>query len=187
MLWVTSVNVVNEMQKVAMEQSRMKIPLIPAKDVIHGFRTVLPIPLAQAASFNPDGVEAGARNAAIEATTLGIRWTFSPMMDIARDARWGRMAEGYGEDPYLAGRMAVSAVKGYQSLNLKDPTAMAACAKHFVGYGAAEGGRDDNTALLPENTLRDIYLYPFREASKVGCLTYMSAYHQLNGVPCTGS
>lgn len=162
LLWTNNVNVVNQVQKIAMEESRLKIPLIIGRDIIHGFRTVLPIPLAQAASFNPDSVEAGARVAAIEATTFGVRWTFSPMVDIARDARWGRMAEGYGEDPYLASKMGVAAVKGYQSLNLKDETTMVACAKHFVAYGAAEGGRDDNTVLVPENTLRDIYLKPFQ-------------------------
>lgn len=130
-------------------QSRLKIPLLIGKDVIHGFRTVLPIPLAQAATFNPVFVEEGCRNAAIECSSIGIRWTFSPMVDIARDPRWGRIAEGCGEDPYLASMMGAAMVIGYQSKDLSDITAVAACGKHYVGYGATEGGRDYNTTLIP--------------------------------------
>lgn len=132
-----------------MEQSRLKIPLIIGKDVIHGFRTVFPIPLAQAASFNPDLVESGSRIAAIESSSMGIKWTFTPMVDIARDPRWGRIAEGFGEDPYLSSTMGAAVVRGFQSKNLSDITAVAACGKHYVGYGATEGGRDYNTTLIP--------------------------------------
>lgn len=144
-----------------MEQSRLKIPLLMGKDVIHGYRTVFPIPLAQAASFNPDLAEKGSRVAAVECSSMGIKWTFTPMVDIARDPRWGRIAEGFGEDPYLASCMGVAVSKGFQTSNLADETSVAACGKHYVGYGATEGGRDYNTTLIPENTLRDIYLPPF--------------------------
>lgn len=175
------------MQKIAMEQSRLKIPLIIGKDVIHGFRTVFPIPLAQAASFNPTLVESGSRIAAIECSSMGIKWTFTPMVDIARDPRWGRIAEGFGEDPILASVMGAAAVRGFQSKNMKDITAVAACGKHYVGYGATEGGRDYNTTLIPENTLRDIYLTPFKELCNAGCLSYMSAFNDLNGEPSTAN
>lgn len=138
----------NQMQKIAMEDSRLKIPLLIGRDVIHGYRTIFPIPLAQAASFNLEAVESGNRIAAIECSAMGQKWTFSPMVDIARDPRWGRIAEGYGEDPYLAAQMGVAAVKGYQTKDLKDITSVAACGKHYVGYGATEGGRDYNTATI---------------------------------------
>lgn len=171
---------INQMQKIAMEQSRLKIPLLIGKDVIHGFRTVFPIPLAQAASFNPDLAEAGSRVAAVECSSMGVKWTFTPMVDIARDPRWGRIAEGFGEDPHLASVMGTAVVRGFQSKNLKDLTAVAACGKHFVGYGATEGGRDYNTTLIPENTLRDVYLAPFQALANAGCLSYMSAFNDLN-------
>ena len=175
------VTTINQMQKLSMEKSRLKIPQLIGKDVIHGFRTVLPIPLAQAASFDPELVKQCARNAAEEASSTGIRWTFSPMVDIAKDPRWGRIAEGCGEDSYLASVMGVAMCKGYQTDNLKDLTAIAACGKHYVGYGASEGGRDYNTTLIPENTLRDVYLSPFQALSENGCLSYMSAFNDLNG------
>ncbi|CAM6005746.1 unnamed protein product [Sphagnum balticum] len=178
---------INELQRLAMEKSRLKIPQLIGKDVIHGFRTVLPIPLAQAASFDPELVRQCARNAAEEASSTGIRWTFSPMVDIARDPRWGRIAEGCGEDPYLASVMGVAMCKGYQTDNLKDITAIAACGKHYVGYGASEGGRDYNTTLIPENTLRDIYLSPFQALALNGCLSYMSGFNDLNGEPSSGN
>ena len=174
---------VDELQRIAVEESRLGIPLIFARDVIHGFKTIFPIPLALAASWNPENARVGARVSAIESSTAGIRWTFAPMMDIARDARWGRIAESFGEDPYLASRFAVAMVKGFQTEDLSDPTAMAACAKHFVGYGAAEGGRDYNTTLIPEREMRDIYLKPFRAAAGAGCATMMSAFNEINGVP----
>jgi beta-glucosidase len=170
-----------------MEQSRLKIPLLIGKDVIHGFRTVFPIPLAQAASFNPDLAEKGSRVAAIECSSMGVKWTFTPMVDIARDPRWGRIAEGFGEDPYLASLMGSAVVKGFQTKDLKDITSVAACGKHFVGYGATEGGRDYNTTLIPENTLRDIYLPPFQSLCNSGVLTYMSAFNDLNGEPSTAN
>lgn len=178
---------INGMQQVIMNESRLKIPLIVGKDIIHGFRTILPIPLGMAASFNPALVTAGSRMAAVEGTTIGARWTFSPMMDIARDPRWGRIAEGFGEDPYLAGQMAKAAVAGFQGNDLKDITAVAACAKHYAAYGAAEGGWDFNIALVPENTLRDVYLVPFMEAALNKCQTFMTGYHSLNGIPTSAN
>lgn len=181
------VDTINQIQKISMENSRLKIPLLIGKDVIHGYRSIFPIPLAQASSFDPVLVEKCARAAAVEASSCGIRWTFSPMVDIARDGRWGRIAEGCGEDPYLAGQMGAAMVRGYQTSNLKDITAIAACGKHYVGYGATEGGRDYNTTLIPENTLRDIYLTPFKELLKNDCQSYMSAFNDLNGVPASGN
>lgn len=157
-LYTAGVDVVNNMQEIVMKESRLKIPIIIGRDVIHGYRTIFPIPLAQAATFNPTLVNAGSRIAAIEGTTGGVRWTFSPMMDIARDPRWGRIAEGYGEDPYLACQMVKAAVTGYQTNNMADITSLAACAKHFAAYGAPEGGRDYNSCQVPENLLRDVYL-----------------------------
>lgn len=165
----------------------MKIPIIIGRDIIHGFRTISPIPLAQAASFNPALVANSCRIAGIEGTTSGVRWTFSPMMDIARDPRWGRIAEGYGEDPFLAKQMVKAAVEGYQSSNLSDITAMAACAKHFAGYSAPEGGRDYNICYIPENTFRDIYLEPFKQAAISNCQTYMTGYHSINSIPASAN
>ncbi|MBR4409388.1 MAG: glycosyl hydrolase, partial [Bacteroidales bacterium] len=150
---------VNELQRIAVEESRLGIPILIARDVIHGFNTVFPIPLGIAATFDPQLAEEGARVAAIEATSVGVRWTFSPMLDIARDPRWGRIAEGSGEDPYLDARMGEALVRGYQG-ELGDSTSMAACIKHFVGYGAAEGGRDYNSTYLTERQLRNVYLPP---------------------------
>lgn len=173
-------------QKAAVEQSRLGIPLLISRDVIHGYHTIFPIPLGQAATFNPELVEKGARIAAIEATAGGIRWTFSPMLDISRDPRWGRVAEGSGEDPYLNTVMGVAMVKGYQGKNLNDPTAMAACAKHFVGYGAAEGGRDYNTAMLSERILRNVYFPAFKATADAGVATFMTAFNEVDGIPCTG-
>lgn len=144
---------INAVQRVAVEESRLGIPLLVSRDVIHGFRTIFPIPIGLAATFDPALVEQGARVAAVEATASGVRWTFSPMLDIARDPRWGRIAEGSGEDPYLDTQMGVAMVKGYQGEDFTDPTSMAACIKHFVGYGAAEGGRDYNTTMISERAL----------------------------------
>ncbi len=137
-----------------MERSRLKIPLLFGLDVIHGYRTIFPVPLAMASTWDPQLVEQAARVAAQEASADGVRWTFSPMVDIARDARWGRIVEGAGEDPYLGSVMAAAYVRGYQGAKLSDPDSVAACAKHFVGYGAAEGGRDYNAAEMSERTLR---------------------------------
>lgn len=178
---------INQIQQIAVDKSRLKIPMLIGRDVIHGYRTIFPIPLAQAASFDTALVEKCARAAAVEASACGIRWTFSPMVDIARDARWGRIAEGAGEDPHLAGQIGGAMVRGYQTKDLKDITAIAACGKHYVGYGATEGGRDYNTTLIPENLLRDIYLTPFRELLNNGCQSYMSAFNDLNGSPTSGN
>ncbi|MGN0190884.1 MAG: glycoside hydrolase family 3 N-terminal domain-containing protein, partial [Candidatus Cryptobacteroides sp.] len=136
--------VVDSLQRIAVEESPNHIPILFARDIVHGFRTILPIPLGQAASFNPELVESAAANTALEATECGIRWAFAPMMDIARDPRWGRVAEGFGEDPYLSSVMAVAVTRGYQGESLSAPETMAACAKHFAAYGAVEGGRDYN-------------------------------------------
>lgn len=153
---------VNALQRVAMEESRLGIPLLMARDVIHGFKTIFPIPLGQAASFNPQVAKDGARVAAVEASAVGIRWTFAPMIDVARDPRWGRMAEGCGEDTYLTSVMGIAMVEGFQGDSLNSPTSIAACPKHFVGYGAAEGGRDYNSTFIPERRLRNVYLPPLK-------------------------
>ena len=179
--------VVNRLQYEAVENSRLGIPLIFARDVIHGFKTTFPIPLGQAASWNVDLVEEGARIAADEASSVGIRWTFSPMVDISRDARWGRIAESFGEDPVLSGALGVAMVKGYQGDDLSRPNTMAACAKHFAGYGAAEGGRDYNTTWIPEVQLRDTYLPPFKQAADAGAATFMCSFNDINGVPSSGN
>ena len=177
---------INEYQRLAVEESRLGIPLLVSRDVIHGFHTLFPIPLGLAATFDPELVEEGARIAAIEATAQGIRWTFSPMLDIARDPRWGRIAEGSGEDTYLDARMGEAMVRGYQG-NLADSTSMAACIKHFVGYGAAEGGRDYNSTYITERQLRNVYLPPFEAAVKAGALTLMTSFNDNDGVPSTGN
>jgi beta-glucosidase len=159
---------INEYQRIAMEKSRLHIPLLFGLDVIHGFKTEFPIPLGLASTWDPGIVEKVSRAAAIEASADGIRWTFSPMVDIARDARWGRMAEGAGEDPFLGAAMAAAYVRGYQGSRLNAPDSIAACAKHYVGYGAAEGGRDYNTTEISEHTLREFYLPPFHSAVEGG-------------------
>ena len=177
---------VNEFQRICVEESRLGIPLLVGRDVIHGFHTVFPIPLGLASTFDPDLVEAGARVASVEATGQGVRWTFSPMLDIARDPRWGRIAEGSGEDTWLDARMAEAMVRGYQGASL-DATSMAACIKHFAGYGAAEGGRDYNSTFLTERQLRNVYLPPFEAAVKAGALTLMTSFNDNDGVPSTGN
>ncbi|MDR1652312.1 MAG: glycoside hydrolase family 3 C-terminal domain-containing protein [Prevotellaceae bacterium] len=178
---------INEMQKIAVEESRLGIPLVFARDIIHGFKTIFPVPLGQAASFNPEVGYNGARVAAVEASSVGIRWTFTPMMDISRDARWGRIAESCGEDPVLTAKMVVAMIRGFQGENLADPTSIAACAKHFAGYGAAESGKDYNTTWIPEELLRDVYLVPFEAAAKAGCATFMCSFNDINGVPSSGN
>jgi beta-glucosidase len=177
----------NALQKVAVEQSRLHIPLLFGLDVIHGYRTIFPVPLAMASTWDPSLVERASRVSAREATKEGIRWTFSPMVDIARDARWGRIVEGAGEDPYLGAVMAAAYVRGYQGEHLSDSQSMAACVKHFVGYGAAEGGRDYNTVDMSERTLRQTYLPPFHAAVDAGAATIMSAFNSLNGVPASSN
>ncbi len=178
---------INAVQRAAVEQSRLHIPILVSRDVIHGFRTIFPIPLGLAATFDPELVEQGARVAAIEATASGVRWTFSPMLDIARDPRWGRVAEGSGEDPYLDARMGVAMVKGYQGGDFADPTSMAACIKHFVGYGAAEGGRDYNSTMISERSLRNTYLPAFQACVDAGALTLMTSFNEIDGIPSTGN
>lgn len=176
----------NHFQKLALE-SRLKIPLLFGRDVIHGFRTVFPIPLAQAAAFDPDLARQAAAVAAREATASGIKWTFAPMLDIARDPRWGRVAEGNGEDPFLGSQMARAVVQGFQGEDMSAPDKLVACAKHYVGYGAAEGGRDYENGEISEPTLRDIYLPPFHAAVQAGAGTLMSAFIDLNGIPATAN
>ena len=178
---------INALQRAAVQESRLGIPLLIARDVIHGYKTIFPIPLGQAASFDPQVAEDGARVAAIEASSVGIRWTFAPMIDIARDPRWGRIAEGCGEDTYLTTVMGAAMVKGYQGDSLNDPTAIAACPKHFVGYGAVEGGRDYNSTFIPERRLRNVYLPPFEAAAKAGAATFMTSFNDNDGVPSTGN
>jgi beta-glucosidase len=178
---------VDALQRVAVEESRLGIPLLVGRDVIHGFRTVLPIPLGQAATFNPDLVREGARIAAVEAAAAGVNWTFAPMVDIARDPRWGRIAESLGEDPSLASLLGVAMVEGFQGEDLSAPGAIAACAKHFAGYGAAESGRDYATTNIPENELRNTYLAPFRAAVDAGVATLMTSFSDVNGVPATAN
>ncbi|MDR3182907.1 MAG: beta-glucosidase BglX [Planctomycetaceae bacterium] len=176
-------NTVNALQKIAVEESRLHIPLVFARDVIHGFKTVFPIPLGQAAAWNPDIVRQGAKIAALEASSVGIRWTFAPMVDISRDNRWGRIAESLGEDPYLASVLAAAMVRGFQGENLKSPQSLAACVKHFAGYGAAEGGLDYNSTQISTEQLRNIYLPPFLASIQAGAATVMVSFNEINGVP----
>jgi beta-glucosidase len=182
-----SARAANELQALAMKEPRMGIPLIIGRDVIHGFRTVMPIPLAQAASFDMPLVEEAATVAAREASACGIQWTFAPMVDVARDPRWGRIAEGGGEDPLVTSWLGAAMVRGFQGDNPADPERIAACAKHYVGYGAAEGGRDYNSTWIPESLLRDVYLPSFRACVDAGALTIMSAFNDLNGIPTSGN
>jgi beta-glucosidase len=177
----------NRLQRIAMEESRLRIPILFGLDVIHGFRTLFPVPLALSATWDPDTVKRAARVSAEEASAAGIRWTFSPMVDIARDARWGRIVEGSGEDPYLGSILARAYVRGYQGQRLSDPRSVAACAKHYVAYGAAEAGRDYNTVDLSEQLLRQVYLPPFEAAVEEGAATLMAAFNTINGVPASAN
>ena len=184
---VTGAEQTNEVQRIAVEQSRLGIPLIFGLDVIHGYSTIYPIPLAMASSWDPEMAKKAASMAAAEASSEGIHWTFAPMVDIARDPRWGRVAEGAGEDPYLGSAMARASVEGYQGENLADHDTIVACPKHYVAYGGAEGGRDYNTVEVSERTLRDVYLPPFKAAVEAGAGTLMSAFNDLNGVPTSAN
>jgi len=177
----------NELQKIAIEQSRLGIPIIFGNDVIHGYRTIFPIPLGEASTWDPELIQKASRVAAREAAAAGTHWTFAPMVDIARDPRWGRIAEGSGEDPYLVSRMAVAKVKGFQGEDLSDPESIVACPKHYVAYGAAEAGRDYNTVDISLRTLREIYLSPFKAAIESGAGTLMSAFNDLNGIPASAN
>lgn len=176
-----------ELQKIAVEESRLHIPLIYGRDVIHGYNVMFPIPLAMASSFNMELVEKCYRLIAQAAASDGIHWTFTPMLDLARDARWGRMAEGPGEDPYLGAQMAKAVVKGVQGDDVSDINSLAACAKHFIGYGASEGGRDYHHVELTDYTLRNYYLPAFKAAVDAGVQTVMSSFNEIGGQPVTSS
>lgn len=176
-----------EIQKIAVEESRLKIPLLFGMDILHGFKTIFPVPIAEASSWDPEIVKLSASLQAEEASSAGIHWTFSPMVDIARDPRWGRIVEGSGEDPYLGSLMAEARVRGYQGNDLSDPNTILACAKHFAAYGGAEGGRDYNTVDISERTLREIYLPPFKKAVEAGVGTLMSSFNEINGIPSSAN
>ncbi|RNI31372.1 beta-glucosidase BglX [Rufibacter latericius] len=178
---------IGKLQRLAVKESRLGIPLLIGADIIHGFKTIFPIPLGESASWDLAAIENGARVAALESTAGGINLTFAPMVDITRDSRWGRVAEGAGEDPYLGSLIAAARVKGFQGKDLADPRTMAACVKHFVAYGAAEAGRDYNTTDVSEYLLRDVYLPPFKAALDAGSATLMSSFNELNGVPATAN
>ena len=186
-LWLNDTQRFNELQKVAVEETPSKIPLLFGLDVIHGYRTIFPVPLAMASSWDPSVPERAQTVAAKEARAAGLHWTFGPMLDIARDARWGRIVEGAGEDPFLGSAMASAQVRGFQGPFIGAPDHVVACAKHFGGYGAADGGRDYDPVYLPEGRLRNVYFPPFQAAVKAGVGTFMSAYMDLNDVPASGN
>lgn len=179
--------IIREMQRLAIEESRLGIPLLIGRDVIHGFNTVFPINIGLAATFNPELVKEGAAIAAREATNVGLNWNFAPMVDVSRDPRWGRMAESFGEDPHLVSAMGVAMLKGFQGDDLAKEYSMAACAKHFAAYGAAEGGRDYNTVSLSEADLWNIYFPPFHALKQGGVATFMTGFNELNGIPASGN
>ncbi|MFT4653339.1 MAG: beta-glucosidase [Kangiellaceae bacterium] len=178
---------VNELQRIAIEESRLGIPLLIGRDVIHGFTTTFPIPLGQAATWCEKIVTKAARIGAIEASSQGVNWTFAPMIDITRDPRWGRIAESLGEDPFLCSRLGEAMVMGFQSTDLRHKTAIAACAKHFAGYGYSEGGRDYCFANISENELRNTVFPPFKALAEIGVATFMTSFSDLNGVPASGN
>ncbi|WP_156032299.1 beta-glucosidase BglX [Parvularcula oceani] len=186
-LHVAGAEPLERLQRVAVEESRTGIPLLFAMDVVHGYRTIYPVPLAMAASFDPDLAERVARMAAREASAAGLHWTFAPMIDIARDARWGRTVEGAGEEPYLGARMAEAQVRGYQGKDLSAPDTILATAKHLGAYGAAQGGRDYDSADISERTLREVYLPPFAAAIDAGAGSVMAAFNDIGGVPATAN
>jgi beta-glucosidase len=186
-LFITDPKEINRLQHLAVEKGRLHIPLIFGFDVIHGFRTIYPVPLALAASWDPVEVETVQRMAAREASSVGINWTFAPMVDIARDPRWGRIMEGAGEDPFLGSQMAMAQVRGFQGDAIGSPDHILACVKHFAGYGAAEGGRDYDSSDISDEQLWNVYLPPFEAAIRAGVGSLMSAYVDLNGVPATGN
>ncbi len=186
LLYQVNTKEINRLQHIAVEKSRLHIPLLFGLDVIHGYRTTFPIPLGMASSWDPSVEEKAQGFAAKEARTAGIRWTFTPMVDIARDARWGRIAEGAGEDPYLGAAMAKAQVQGFQGASI-GPESVVACVKHFAGYGAADGGRDYDSSYIPEELLRNEYLVPFHAALQAGAGSLMSAYMDLNDVPASAN
>jgi beta-glucosidase len=177
----------NLLQRIAIEESRLGVPLIFGYDTIHGYRTVFPIPLALSCAWDPSLLEHASAIAARESKAAGVDWTFAPMIDIARDPRWGRIAEGNGEDPWLSSQLVAGSIRGFQGGELIDSNHVAACLKHYVGYGAAEGGRDYNTTEIGLPTLRNIYLPPFKAGVDAGAMTIMSAFNCLNGVPTSGN
>ncbi len=185
-LWLIDVKEINRLQHIAVDKSRLHIPILFAFDVIHGYRTVFPVPLGMASSWDPSVEEQAQHWAAQDARAAGIDWTFTPMVDIARDARWGRIVEGAGEDPYLGAAMARAQVRGFQGDKL-GPDSVMVCVKHFAGYGAAEGGRDYDSSYVPEVLMRNVYLKPFHAAEEAGAGSFMSAYMDLNDVPATGN
>lgn len=187
MLNVTGVEATRKAQKLAVENSRLKIPMIFGYDVIHGYQTMFPIPLAEAASWEPELARKSARIAAVETSASGVQWTFAPMVDIARDARWGRFMEGSGEDPYLGSLFAAARVKGFQGNDLCANNTIAACVKHFAAYGFIEAGRDYNTVEISESTLRNIVLPPFKAAADAGALSFMNAFNEIGGTPSTAN
>src|ERR1700678_2922039 len=186
-LFLTDPHEINRVQHVAVEQSRLHIPLLFAFDVIHGFRTIFPVGIAHAASWDPAMIERIESTAALEASANGVRWIFAPMVDIARDARWGRVVEGAGEDPFLGAAMARAQVLGFQGKQLGASDHVLACVKHFAGYGAADGGRDYDSSYVPEELMRNVYLVPFHAAEEAGAGSFMSAYMDLNDVPASGN
>jgi len=186
MLNVRGAKQVREMQKLAVEESRLGIPMIFGFDVIHGHKTITPVPLAESASWDLEAIEKSARIAAIEAAAEGLNWTFAPMVDISRDARWGRVMEGAGEDPYLGSKIAIARVKGFQGDDLSANNTVAACTKHFAAYGFAESGRDYNTADVGTSTLYNVVLPPFKATVDAGVRTFMNSFNELNGIPATG-
>ena len=186
-LWVKDPKEINRWQHIAVDESRLHIPILFGLDVIHGYHTIFPAPIAMASSWDPIMVEAAQTIAAREARAAGIEWTFAPMLDIARDARWGRMVEGAGEDPYLGAAIARAQVLGFQGTQPGAIDRVLACAKHFAGYGAADGGRDYDSSYIPEEQMWNTYLPPFKAAADAGVATFMSAYMDLNDVPATGN
>jgi beta-glucosidase len=184
---IVDVDAVNELQRIAAEESRLGIPLLVGRDVIHGFKTIFPIPLGQGATWNPELVKEGARFAALEAAKCGINWTFAPMIDISRDPRWGRISESFGECVLLTSSLGAAMVSGFQGDTLAGNGSIAACAKHFAGYGAVESGRDYATTNIPDTKLRNVYFRPFNAAVDAGVSTVMTSFSDLNGVPATGN
>ncbi len=174
-------------QQIAVNESRLGIPLLFGRDIIHGFKTIFPINIGLTASFNPELAEETARIAALEATSVGVNWNFAPMVDISRDPRWGRMAEGFGEDTYLTTSLALAMLKGFQGEDLSSPSSLAACAKHFAAYGAAEGGRDYNTTDISNVELWNTYFPPFKALADAGVASFMTGFNDLNGVPASGN
>jgi len=187
LLNLTGAERTRQAQEIAVNESRLGIPLIFGYDVIHGYRTIFPIPLAEACSWDLELIRKSARIAAIEASASGLHWSFAPMVDISRDPRWGRVMEGAGEDPYLGSLVAAARVQGFQGEDLAADNTLASCVKHYAAYGAAEAGRDYNTVDISERTLRDLHLRPFHAAARAGAATFMNSFNEIGGIPSTGN